>query len=37
MDNAIDFELPDQDGNRWHLGDHLAGGPVLVVFYRGDW
>lgn len=37
LDNAIDFELPDHDGHRWHLGDHLARGPVIVVFYRGDW
>lgn len=37
LDNAIDFELPDQDGHVWDLGDHLARGPVIVVFYRGDW
>ena len=37
MDRAIDFELPDQEGKSWHLADYLAGGPVLLVFYRGDW
>ncbi|TAN31993.1 redoxin domain-containing protein [bacterium] len=37
VDEAIDFELSDQDGKSWHLADHLARGPVLLVFYRGDW
>ena len=37
MDKAIDFELPDQEGTNWHLDEHLARGPVLLVFYRGDW
>jgi len=34
---AIDFELPDHEGHSWTLSDHLATGPVLLVFYRGDW
>jgi peroxiredoxin len=34
---AIDFELRDHEGNGWRLADHLAEGPVLLVFYRGDW
>ncbi len=37
MKKAIDFELPDQEGRPWRLSDHLAGQPVLLVFYRGDW
>jgi peroxiredoxin len=37
VDQAIDFELPDQAGTAWRLADHLARGPVLLVFYRGDW
>ncbi len=32
-----DFELPDQDGKTWQLSDHLSHGPVVLVFYRGDW
>jgi peroxiredoxin len=37
MDKASDFDLPDQDGKSWRLADHLAHGPALLVFYRGDW
>ncbi len=37
MERAIDFELPDHEGKAWRLTDHLAQGPVLLVFYRGDW
>jgi len=37
MSKAIDFELPDQKGKAWRLADHLARGPVVLVFYRGDW
>ncbi len=37
MDKAIDFELPDHDGKVWRLADYLARGPVVLVFYRGDW
>lgn len=37
MDKATDFELPDQEGRGWRLSDHLALGPVLLIFYRGDW
>ena len=37
LDTAADFELPDHHGRPWRLGEHLAGGPVLLVFYRGDW
>ena len=37
VDKAIEFELPDQEGKTRRLADHLARGPVLLVFYRGDW
>jgi len=37
VDRAADFELPDQHGQPWHLAEELKGGPVLLVFYRGDW
>ncbi len=37
VENAVDFELPDHEGKAWRLADHLARGPVLLVFYRGDW
>jgi len=34
---AIDFDLPDHEDHGWTLSDHLATGPVVLVFYRGDW
>jgi len=37
MDQAIDFELPDQQGGTWHLAEFLSRSPVVLVFYRGDW
>jgi len=37
MDTAVNFELPDHIGRPWVLGEGLAKGPVLLVFYRGDW
>ena len=37
MDQAIDFELTDHTGRPWHLREQLAAGPVVVIFYRGDW
>jgi peroxiredoxin len=36
-DAVPDFELPDHEGKSWNLSDHLARGPVVLVFYRGDW
>jgi peroxiredoxin len=32
-----DFELPDQDGKPWRLGEALGRGPLLLIFFRGDW
>jgi len=37
VDKAIEFELPDHEGKPWRLADHLQQGPVLLIFYRGDW
>jgi peroxiredoxin len=37
MTNAPDFSLPNQNGQEWSLAPALAEGPVLLVFYRGDW
>ena len=34
---APDFELPDQRNHPWSLSGQLAIGPVVLVFYRGDW
>lgn len=36
-EHAPTFEAPDQHGNPWNLVQHLEHGPVVVVFYRGDW
>jgi peroxiredoxin/ketosteroid isomerase-like protein len=34
---APDFSLPDQDGRLVSLRSLLAGGPVVLTFYRGAW
>lgn len=34
---APTFEAPDQHGNPWSLTEQLERGPVVLVFYRGDW
>ena len=31
------FELPDQQGYPWSLPGELEVGPVVLIFYRGDW
>jgi hypothetical protein len=31
------FELPDQQDHPWSLSGQLEVGPVVLVFYRGDW
>ena len=31
------FEMPDQQGYPWSLSGELELGPVVLVFYRGDW
>lgn len=36
-DVAPDFVLPDARGKRVSLRDRLASGPVVLVFYRGEW
>jgi peroxiredoxin len=37
VDKAMDFELTDHEDRAWRLAGHLLSGPVLLVFYRGDW
>lgn len=32
-----DFTVTDSDGNRFHLSEEYAKGPVILVFYRGYW
>lgn len=36
-ERAPDFSLPDAKGNTVSLADVRAGGPALLVFYRGHW
>jgi cytochrome oxidase Cu insertion factor (SCO1/SenC/PrrC family) len=34
---APDFVLPAHDGRTVSLAELVAGGPAIVVFYRGHW
>lgn len=34
---APDFSLPAHDGRTVSLGDLVAHGPAVLVFYRGHW
>ncbi|NRB37601.1 MAG: AhpC/TSA family protein [Pseudomonadales bacterium] len=36
-DSFTDFSLPNATGNIIHLKHLLEQGPLVVVFYRGDW
>lgn len=36
-DHVPNFALPDQKGTHWVLSKELHRGPVVLVFYRGDW
>jgi peroxiredoxin len=36
-DAAPDFTLPDQDGEDLRLSQLLEQGPVVLIFYRGEW
>ena len=36
-ERAPDFELPDPHGKPVRLSERLAGGPVVLSFFRGDW
>ena len=36
-EQAPDLTLPDVDGQPVALSDLLNNGPVVIVFYRGDW
>lgn len=31
------FVLPDEQGEPFDLSEELTNGPVMLVFYRGDW
>ena len=31
------FELPDQEGQLFNLTEQLGEGPLVLIFYRGDW
>ena len=31
------FELPDEEGQPFNLSEWLKEGPLVLVFYRGDW
>ena len=31
------FGLPDERGAAFNLTDKLSEGPLVIVFYRGDW
>ena len=31
------FELPDEERQPFNLLERLGEGPVVLVFYRGDW
>jgi hypothetical protein len=31
------ISLADQQGKTWSLADRVQRGPVVLVFYRGDW
>jgi len=36
-DRTPAFELPDHQSHPWNLSGQLEDGPVMLVFYRGDW
>ncbi len=31
------FELPGEEGRPFSLAEELGEGPLVLVFYRGDW
>ena len=31
------FELPDEQGRPFNLAEQLESGPIVLIFYRGDW
>lgn len=36
-DAAPDFSATDTDGNNLTLSNELKNGPVVIIFYRGEW
>lgn len=31
------FELPDEEGRPFNLVEKTEAGPIVLIFYRGDW
>ncbi|MDP8952769.1 MAG: peroxiredoxin family protein [Actinomycetota bacterium] len=36
-EKVTNFELPDEQSRPFNLARELEGGPIVLVFYRGDW
>lgn len=36
-DSAPDFSAKDTNGNKVSLKEELKNGPVVIIFYRGEW
>jgi peroxiredoxin len=36
-DVAPDFELVDSTGKPQRLSEMVSRGPLILIFYRGDW
>jgi peroxiredoxin len=36
-ENAPEFSLPDAEGRAVSLRERLSSGPVVLLFYRGEW
>jgi peroxiredoxin Q/BCP len=36
-DVAPEFELPDSTGGPRRLSELVSQGPLVLLFYRGDW
>ena len=36
-EKAPNFGLPDERGRPFNLAKELEDGPIVLVFYRGDW
>lgn len=35
--SAPDFTLPDSTGTERRLGELVAAGPLVLIFFRGHW
>jgi peroxiredoxin len=36
-EKAPNFELPDENGRPFNLAREATEGPLVLVFYRGNW